>query len=553
VDARALLTRANGNDVGRRITLEVGTLTRRVIRPIDERGVTSKRVRWSSERAGDWASCIESKDRARARALYEELGSVLVEEMDETGGDPVLSVPEVNDRIRQHLDTVSGTRALDVGCGPTPVAALALADRGFATVAVDIAESIVQIASRFEDTGVAVAVADAERLPFATGSFDVVTCDDTIEHVFDQEALIAGVARVLRPGGRFLLVTPNASALHVLRARALDLARGRNLPREHYHITQSHVRELRWTEILRLVKPHFELRSAQPIPYRFRGRAGRVIARALRSRAMWRWGPIHFLDLQRRPDVAGSSAQTSSAQHYAGRIDVESQMSPPAVREALRQHVPMLTSEGPVLDLGTGGGWNLAALGEDRVFGCDVSMAALRRAGDRSVLAADGALLPFPDRTFGAVVCTEVLEHVDDPAAVFAEIARVLRPEGVAYVTTPNYANVAGLHKWIADRRSGRTEWNPWNSHEGGYEAFMTGRRLRAAAQQRLDFVSVRGLDFGQALTGRFGSLDRAAWSGPGRRLLDRLLPVLHDPRWPLLPWHAMHVELVFRKPRDPK
>jgi SAM-dependent methyltransferase len=228
-------------------------------------------------------------------------------------------------------------------------------------------------------------------------------------------------------------------------------------------------------------------------------------------------------------------------------------MSPPAVREALRQHVPMLTSEGPVLDLGTGGGWNLAALGDGRVFGCDVSVAALRRAGDRRVVAADGALLPFPDRMFGAVVCTEVLEHVDDPAAVFAEIARVLRSEGVAYVTTPNYANVAGLHKWIADRRSGRSEWNPWNSHEGGHEAFMTGRRLRAAAQHHLDFVSVRGLDFGQALTGRFGPLDRAAWSRPGRRLLDRLLPVLHDPRWPVLPWHAMHVELVFRKPRDPE
>jgi SAM-dependent methyltransferase len=261
---------------------------------------------------------------------------------------------------------------------------------------------------------------------------------------------------------------------------------------------------------------------------------------------MWRWGPIHFLDLERRPVAAGSSAQ-----HYAGRTDAASQTSPPAVREGLRQHVPALTAGGPVLDIGTGSGENLAELGEDRVVGCDVSMAALRRAGDRTVLAADGAALPFPDDTFGAVVCTEVLEHVDDPAMVFAEMARVLKPRGIAYVTTPNYANLAGLHKLIVDRRRGRSEWNPWNAHEGGLEAFMTGRRLRAAAQPNLDVVSVRALDYGPALTGRFGALDRAAWSRPGRRVLGRLLPVLHDPRWPVLPWHGMHVELVLRKSID--
>jgi SAM-dependent methyltransferase len=262
---------------------------------------------------------------------------------------------------------------------------------------------------------------------------------------------------------------------------------------------------------------------------------------------MWRWGPIHFLDLERRP-VTASAAQ-STVQHYAGRSDPASQMSPPAVREGLRQHVPVLTANGGlVLDVGTGGGESLVELGEDRAVGCDVSVAALRRAGHRKVLAADGAALPFPDSTFGAVVSMEVLEHVDDATEIFAEMARVLKPEGLAYVTTPNYANVAGLHKLIADRRSGRHDWNVWNSHEGGYEAFMTGRQLWAAARHRFELESVRALDYGQALTGRFRPLDRAAWTRPGRRLLGRVLPVLHDPRWPVLPWHGMHVELVLRK-----
>lgn len=45
--------------------------------------------------------------------------------------------------------------------------------------------------------------------------------------------------------------------------------------------------------------------------------------------------------------------------------------------------------------------------------------------------------LPFDDATFDCVLCTEVLEHCSEPGAVLAEIARVLRPEGVLFLTTP--------------------------------------------------------------------------------------------------------------------
>jgi SAM-dependent methyltransferase len=45
--------------------------------------------------------------------------------------------------------------------------------------------------------------------------------------------------------------------------------------------------------------------------------------------------------------------------------------------------------------------------------------------------------LPFPDGTFDAVVCTEVLEYVENVEMAVADIARVLGPEGVAYVSVP--------------------------------------------------------------------------------------------------------------------
>ena len=48
-----------------------------------------------------------------------------------------------------------------------------------------------------------------------------------------------------------------------------------------------------------------------------------------------------------------------------------------------------------------------------------------------------GGRLPFPDGHFDTVLCTQVLEHVEDLERAAAEIARVLRPGGHALVTVP--------------------------------------------------------------------------------------------------------------------
>ncbi len=47
---------------------------------------------------------------------------------------------------------------------------------------------------------------DSERLPFATGSFDVVTCANSFHHYPHQDRAVAEMHRVLRPGGRLMLV-----------------------------------------------------------------------------------------------------------------------------------------------------------------------------------------------------------------------------------------------------------------------------------------------------------------------------------------------------------
>ena len=49
-----------------------------------------------------------------------------------------------------------------------------------------------------------------EHLPFRDGAFDLVTANMVVEHVRKVKYLFAEVSRVLAPGGRFLLHTPNA-------------------------------------------------------------------------------------------------------------------------------------------------------------------------------------------------------------------------------------------------------------------------------------------------------------------------------------------------------
>ncbi|MBV9485658.1 MAG: class I SAM-dependent methyltransferase [Frankiaceae bacterium] len=238
-----------------------------------------------------------------------------------------------------------------------------------------------------------------------------------------------------------------------------------------------------------------------------------------------------------------------ASRHYADRDDREAQTAPGEVRAGLRRFLAEHTVASPILEIGTGIGGNLPDLNEaGPTFGIEISHGAAREAASLAPVAvADAGRLPFGDASMGTLVCTEVLEHVDELDRVLAEMARVIRPNGLAYVTTPNYSNLAGLHKWWADRRSGRHDWNPWGAHEGGYEAFMTGRRLWRAARPHFELVAVRGLDFGQAITGRFAVTDRIAWSRAGNAVIRKTLPRLARSTGAVA-WHGMHIELTMRR-----
>jgi 2-polyprenyl-3-methyl-5-hydroxy-6-metoxy-1,4-benzoquinol methylase len=98
-------------------------------------------------------------------------------------------------------------RLLEVGAGSGALAAR-LKQLGFQVSACDL------FPQQFQADGIPFTVANAsESLPFPDGSFDGITCLETIEHLEDQFRFARECARLLAPGGRLLMTTPNILSL----------------------------------------------------------------------------------------------------------------------------------------------------------------------------------------------------------------------------------------------------------------------------------------------------------------------------------------------------
>lgn len=106
------------------------------------------------------------------------------------------------------------------GCGPDDIAldiatggghtALALAPHVGQVVASDLTPKMLEAARGFIEeqaaTNVTFEIADAEQLPFEDRSFGIVSCRIAPHHFGDVQAFCNEVARVLKPGGRFVLM-----------------------------------------------------------------------------------------------------------------------------------------------------------------------------------------------------------------------------------------------------------------------------------------------------------------------------------------------------------
>ncbi len=111
-------------------------------------------------------------------------------------------------RLEGALDRpVHGLRLLNLGCG-TGGFNVAAEAAGALAWGVDLDPEAAAIA-RLRVSRERIACAAAESLPFRGGSFDVVYCYSTLEHVADGEKALREALRVLRPKGTLYLHTPS--------------------------------------------------------------------------------------------------------------------------------------------------------------------------------------------------------------------------------------------------------------------------------------------------------------------------------------------------------
>lgn len=129
-----------------------------------------------------------------------------------------------------------GERALDVACGGGHVS-LALARTGVDVDACDLTPEMLTAASALleeNDCTATFTVADAEALPYADATFDIVTCRIAAHHFPDAQAFFEQVARVLKPGGRFgfqdqtLPPEPTSAVLTDVFERTRDVSHNRS-------------------------------------------------------------------------------------------------------------------------------------------------------------------------------------------------------------------------------------------------------------------------------------------------------------------------------------
>jgi ubiquinone/menaquinone biosynthesis C-methylase UbiE len=121
------------------------------------------------------------------------------------------------------------------------------------------------------------------------------------------------------------------------------------------------------------------------------------------------------------------------------------------------------------------------------VVGMDLALRKLRwlRAPGRWLLQGDLSRLPFPNASFEAVICSEVIEHMPRKDVHLEEFVRVIRPGGLLILSTPDYS-----------RRVWRSlEWIYARVFPGGYVTEHINPYTHDMLQQELEQLGLEVLD----------------------------------------------------------
>jgi len=155
-----------------------------------------------------------------------------------------------------------------------------------------------------------------------------------------------------------------------------------------------------------------------------------------------------------------------------------------------------------ILDVGCASGWFISEITKkfqkSRCYGVDLYREAIQQATklypNIHFKVADAHKLPFKEKTFDLIICTEVLEHVDDPETVFLEIKRVLKKGGRAIVELDS-GSLLFSASWYLWRKFVGKVWNDSHLH-----SFNVKKLEQLSRRCGFLVISKRRFNFGMAM-----------------------------------------------------
>jgi ubiquinone/menaquinone biosynthesis C-methylase UbiE len=109
--------------------------------------------------------------------------------------------------ILEYFGDLNGRRVLDVGCGKGRFARVLVERYPRASmVGFDLAEAML----RHVPARVSACAGSMTALPFPSAAFDCAYATESLEHAVDIEAAVSELCRVVRPGGRIVIIDKNA-------------------------------------------------------------------------------------------------------------------------------------------------------------------------------------------------------------------------------------------------------------------------------------------------------------------------------------------------------
>ena len=178
----------------------------------------------------------DSNRRRRAqRALERQLEYQQRKAKHDSGREPeiILTIKRKSERTRELLEKFqpieSDARVIEVGCGSTGLIFYFGARNG---IGVDpLAVSYASLYPTWQRNALTVA-AVGERLPFAAASFDVVLCDNVIDHAEAPETIVKELVRILRPRGLLYFTVNVHHSVYAVAAQAHATWKAVGLPFE---------------------------------------------------------------------------------------------------------------------------------------------------------------------------------------------------------------------------------------------------------------------------------------------------------------------------------